>query len=1755
VERRERGLALIAVLVALGVLLAMTAPFLLSMGHGADASRALVDEMQADWGSASARDALLQAAANGAPAVDPTPNADGRDEYPSGLDLPEEFAGLTEADGGRTVLQGEVEDLSRRIDLNSATPLSLANLLGLAVRVREEVESDATELAVDGPIDAFPPSGFLICQREVIRYEGRDGDRFHGLTRGAFAELGFFPAQAFRDHVIPADSLVLDFRCLLAVTMPFRAEAEPGRLRPYAAVAELARIAEAGFPGFDAVELEVLERFTTVSAFPQRSARFGRSERVFEIFPDELEQPRILQVKSNVGLGAGSVVRIRSLDGELVEYGLVWDTVSRGNRGTYNLPTRQYVALTQPLSLAFEPLQTLIEPLVKVPVNINTAEREVLQALFAHARLAVAGQIRDANHGASNQPLVFRPREAAELATQILVLRGSEPGLEGGLDPGLYQGGGLGEVDLSPRPFDGFEDLARRLVPLLLGGSDSMDRRRLVLGIYDALQIGCPGTLDQGTVPITFSSGPLVGYRASASHRRYSGLEAARLERSGIALALPGEQLYWGGATQEALDEASRLDRLAPFWQTWPINTSAIAPNQVDAVPPLRTNAHLLASLFPDAGFGEPRFPDRSGTEAELRPQPSTAPLEYPGVLSAHESFFNARHPEGRSLVAEGPYRAANSGPRANAATSGAAEARDHSRIRFPMTSAGGVGSRHAVSFWFRLEETGPQVLYDETSIAEAPERNRILLEVRDGMLTFELRDEAGLDPAPGSSAYAPERSAAVWQAPLESLDLVPGTWFHASLSALGNRPGQLSLLIDGVPRGEPRMRTYTVSPLETYQEDRGAASFLDDRNRFVTIRVESTEHFPERGVLRIGLELFEYSSKDDGTFYCRYDDSAGGRRARASMREFAISVPRDDTGDPRQDLLQIVNGDLDAVVPDHPVGSAVELYGYAIPVYPQRPLQIGGARLADSLGAFSIGRAANRSGLRPIAIDIVGRSPILIGDGFDETWSGDLDLADPAVVQGGGLPPPADDLIAAGFPQGGGFALLVQRRLQLTARTADPGQLSQPAEVGGVEVIRFGSRQGTTLRGVQRAVTLPVRFMADQQGFFAPQQPRKFVVEWSDTMVVRDQNAGRNVSLNELPLYMLFVVPISLPVNGAVDDDPTLVNWAQIRMGGGDDADTEWVRYNALVEGQHLVRADQQAFDQLRFRLTQQTALQRLGVTTGGLDPNEVQLLREPWLAPVADGRRRIGYVEQLEVRFPVVHEARQALAFRGDPFTGTTSHAQPANAQVLPVHRFEFDWPGYGLGTSRAGRGDRVALVQGSAREAGQIPAVEWHSVNWCVRHYSWDQVETDTTGGRAPNDIRERRGDWPFQLIAFQDPVRNIFLGEVDGSRSEQNLQDSRFLDRIVKFPSGELPAADVEEGWFGAPLQDDGLPSRGLVDEIAYVARRALPRPLDQQLPEGGNSFFVRPNVALAATGPMVNLRPRQWDDWGDEAFPRQGGLLAIDGEILAYEQYDPQSGEVRIAPGGRGLLGTRVRAHDEGSLVQFLEHVPAAILSGSVSDRDETIPVQSLGGLPRGGGTVLLGAELLHYTWTRADAELGMPRWNDPDDPRRAARGLFRGRFGTTPASASGGTAAIWFPFRYWDRDRARADDPESAFCQVSLADGPVWFDAFGWREDNQETLVDVQCLLRIDERAAFDADPEQTDGLWRLEDGEVAGAPHRLGRHGERFEARFVHVYRPGAFDPLTFRANAWKRAPTVDWFLLTYEGETRVLAERVTAR
>jgi len=181
----------------------------------------------------------------------------------------------------------------------------------------------------------------------------------------------------------------------------------------------------------------------------------------------------------------------------------------------------------------------------------------------------------------------------------------------------------------------------------------------------------------------------------------------------------------------------------------------------------------------------------------------------------------------------------------------------------------------------------------------------------------------------------------------------------------------------------------------------------------------------------------------------------------------------------------------------------------------------------------------------------------------------------------------------------------------------------------------------------------------------------------------------------------------------------------------------------------------------------------------------------------------------------------------------------------------------------------------------------------------------------------------------------------------------------------------------------------------------------------------------------------------------------------------------------------------------------------------------------------------------------------MPRSFPPaeDGDSTGARGLFRGRYGTAPQNAGASEPVIAMPFRYWDRYVPRNDDPEQSYFQFTAREAPVYFRTLSWEEEVQDGTVDVCCLLRSDERAAWTDEPGKTPWLRRYVRAAVEAQPALLDLQATQLELRFCTEYRTGCLDLQTFTAHAWKTAPRVRHVDLEYEGEGRILFERVTAR
>ncbi|MCR9246755.1 MAG: hypothetical protein NXI31_17105 [bacterium] len=1714
----ECGVALLAVLFALTLLMLLALPFSVSMSAGADAAAREVDAARAAQASASVRDLLLSEATISHPAFDEDVEYDSRIEWPEGVELPEAMQEL--AGGGRTQLGGSVEDLQRYLALDSVSPLVLANLLGTAVRLSEALEPDASAMVVD-QADALPDEGYLWVAHEVIRYGGKDGNRLIDLERGLFQDLGFVePKEPYGEHL-----LVLDYRCVLAVAWPFLGRSDSlAERRPYSSVTELNEIAELGLGRFTQAEMDRFTATLNVSSMAQRAGTWGLPGRVFNGLV--AGQSRMIRVKSALHIGSGSTVRLRDLATGAVEYSIVMRASNERAVRDLLLPSVFRLELLRPVTRDFTADETLVEPLIPTPVNINTAGREVLQVLIEDVRREAGVRVHAAGRQRTVPPRPFSRSEARTIADEILASR---------------EGDG---------PYKSWQDLVERVfVPRVVQGSQA-ERMRYVY-LYRNLRTARDSAVEMGTMPICFDSGPWVRYRAGASLKR-SRLApgvAARHERTGIAAAVPGYTLDHSWMTQEQFEKAMRLDRRSPFWITTPINLGSVPPNSPGNDPAGRYNPHLIAHAFPGLGLGAPRYPSRDDVDAGIRPGPAGmrsadwSRERWVQELRRYDSFALALHPRGHEIARDGPYLMQNIGPQDRGGTASPGGNR-HDRISFPFSAQFGFMQPFATRFWVEPQSLENVVLFDHSD--GDPERNRFAVLARDGNLVLEMIDEAGIDPNPGDSPSGVQRTALEVQVPLPEINLPADTPIHISASAHAGRPHEVALQVDGMPRGRSRYVTYLTAPIDSFDPTQagngGALPPQAGNQRYINIQVEDTEGFPPVGVLRIGTELFEYTAINGNSFDCVWNDSIGGRGSRQVAREHAPSIPVDQDGNPTIDIKDLAAQGVNLnVFPSHPAGARVELYGYSNLLTPDSPMMVGETTLGGSVGGFAVARGFLSSNARPLAIALPSGGSFPVGEGIDENWTGDLELADP--IQTGDQDPAAGQAaIIDAFPASGGFALLVQMGF---GWDFDQGNVTGSTQTGGMEVIRYDSRQGHRLTNIQRAQQLPgddrTTPTADYDG-----QPRRFVTRWRPGLLW--DPPATEPEFFDVTRAIVWVIPISLPVNSTqVLWDPQQTGfseWVQLYPNGGDVNDTEWVRYDAL-SGNNIVRANRVAWERTRFELTRSTGVYRIRINNTGQSNGPGGDL-EPW-GQVTATSGFIGYTPQIESDYPQIHRARSWLGFRGDMMRDfsqeganrTSSHAH-TNSIVTQCQRLSLQWGNFGAFRGRPGRHDRVALIQGSVASGTQRPNVEWHTVTWAARRFDNDQLANNATPA-------ELLGPWPFQLVAFKNGVQSQYIGPPSNI---QNYQDPRNFDRMVKFPSGELPCAWCENVHIGSGV-GNAQPVTGFVDEVEVVQHNLPGLVVDQAFTAGAGTFLVQEYMTFDPAGHIV-FTNRQVDNW-----PETGGLVQIDGEILAYRQRT--LGEFTVAINGRGLLGTEARDHDRGAHVVFLTQRPVAILGSQVAGRDNVLRVQARGSLPR-AGTVRLNQELLHYTWTRVQGDnvtLEMPRWYPSGQAGTSslARGLFRGRFGTQPGGGSSGEALIEWPFRYWDRHADFSDDPELAYSQLTSTSAPAFFRSIGWREEIRDPLVDVVCMVRTDPRVPWSADATTTPGLWEFTRSGDDDAPRILGAQGARLEVRFSTMYQAGAVDLVTQQAHAWKTSARVSRVRVEYEGEPRIFDEQVTAR
>lgn len=796
-ESSERsGFVMISIVFVLLALLVLCAPFLTTARNANKASQQTADEAQRrlalDAAEVHAR-YVLQGSHPGNP--DETPYWDDLDELDVRAAFPEEFLNAQDPTGVMWDLS--VDDVAGKIDLNSASPFVMANLLDMTTRLSDVLDGEMTEIAVPRA-PGFEPAGYLWIRGELVKYDQVNDDGFTGIDRGVgtyqddddqWQTEGPRPPSA---HGIGTH--VMDQRAFAPSVWRLTGAGEPRRFDSFEQLIDADKFALAGTIGVGA--RMTLSDTCSVHAdvragdIWQKPVRLVSGIEGGETLSIAVDDPRYIN--------PGSTIQIT--DGEFTELRLV-QGLSRQGR----------IRLENVLENDYHPWRTIVRVQRRSPVNINTAKEPVLIALFENLQLR-----------GRNDRITRREAESlAELVSQSRPFTGLKDFME--------------RVVLPSSNLDELPDDAP--IPDALGSSgggflQAADGVALYLNALNAND----AYLEFSTMPFCFTSRDVYEMDLRAAVNAKSGKLRTQGSRERTALVVPQRELFSMWATQEDFDEAMRLSRRGAFWATGPEPTTRYDGS---AIPPSRAWPHLgtLPSGPYLPGFhdevlsddGESRAPVRTFATRDVE-ESSYAQLWAARVVESGRRRGRMLHfdhetydPEGRVLSEQRIFRAP-----------------DHQQVGW--ADGGQAGLMKAMAFDLWVKPTGQdEVLLDVAGSSQDVDRLTLAVEGED----LVLRVIDGMGDHRGSTFVEQTETRFAIGRGTESPGLPADTWSHISIDMEGSRPDQVDMMVNGMAFG---VRRLGMSRLAT------AASQGDGG-----LTVEDTEGFPGRGVARVGNELIEY--------------------------------------------------------------------------------------------------------------------------------------------------------------------------------------------------------------------------------------------------------------------------------------------------------------------------------------------------------------------------------------------------------------------------------------------------------------------------------------------------------------------------------------------------------------------------------------------------------------------------------------------------------------------------------------------------------------------------------------------------------------------------------------------------------------------------------------------------------------------------------------------------------------------------------
>ncbi|MHC4824402.1 MAG: hypothetical protein ACYTEP_10330 [Planctomycetota bacterium] len=1598
---RQRGAALVVVLMALALLFSLGVPFLFASRLRSEASTETYSRALARVAvdSASRNTAFHQALSH--PGIDPTPLWDSADEWdgtalgPMPQSMGADWARSRESWGA------EVESTQTRVSLGTAPVMLLQNLIHPCFLTRD-VSYREPEIPVTSTA-GFPEEGLVLIGTRWVQYGKKTPNSFTNLVPTG-DEPKDLDELRFREGYLVQDPRV---QALVLANFSAEGHTSPEFLGdPFGFDFGLGP--EALLPETD---LAILEDLCTL-----RSGAYGTEEwepATWTTAKIDPEEPDIISIDEDSYFSMGTVVRL------LPDFGAPLDRLVLASGGGR-------LALSAPVPIFLDPLSTRVYPKRREPVDVNGCRPEILEALATGVAFRGAPPVATETPPSGRRSREWvNPGEARAFASRVV----------------------------QARPLTGPQDLWDRvLAPMAEEGAlTDVDAWALYLNSLDPNN----GALRQSTTSFGYRSGNQYIQRINAAVRSRLGRTLARSSFRQTVSAAPSGPLLSILQDQESFEDFGRWSRGLHGVTTLPTAMGSLtSPLDISVNGPT-----LQLGTWPETGR---MMPERDPETSAVIPMPARETDTYPfNGRGRTEHFDYDPSPLGRYLPETGPY----SPPLGSWGVAGDSGLSDVE----PLCLQG----------WFYGEDLQAGTMFELSGFEN--DRNRISAAMEQGQLVVRCQGTTGPD---GFDLDGLEEEIIVRFDPAEYP--IADRWFHLSVLIRDFSPRGLQVMLDGVPRGDIDGFTHLTQALASYAP--GDAG--------VTIAVESTEGFPSKGALRIGDEVLEYTTKTETTFTVERDASTyfGGRSTREANDLFAIT--------------------LDTI---HPVGAAVEIYGYSAILIDDIPP--GGKTLSGEVGPWSFADAINGPD------DIVGEFPglgltIPLGTGFGADYVGAIDLG-PLLIA------PEDTYYAEAFQSDGGYALMWSAPLNVV--NADDG-----SPVGGIEVIKYSSREGETLILAERNVQLPGLAEApvdDPTDISLSSTGVTFITEYVDGFTVQ------GTDFNELEALQVYIVPISLHADGATEisyrgPDDDFSEFVQLGL-PGDPTSVEWVRYDHIVDG-HFVRDDWGALRNeflVEFFLNlEDEEIEPPGPAPGpefggGLSLDWMQQEEED----IYRFRPTIG--EPVDDRAAIINEVLWDFQFRG--VMGTYDHAHGPGEEFTPVittQRTGFTAantdPGYGY----VGRFDRVALMQ-----AGEAGLPFWFEVNWSKVPRPRDRVRADVT------------------YLAFTTSTNIPFTGHLaDDTVTALQGGDRREFSRLCKYPNHERPR-NFGNLVVGGTVAGGTQSLTGYVDEVSLVAvgghgDPSLPTSrgafiLDQDLESGESDIIHIDPFDIILDGYRVSIGGGAAGQWID-VLPTSG-LLDIDGELVAYTDIDTTTGDFTIAVDGRGMLGTEVRGHSSGTTVRLLDSRASAALDSDLDPSSESIQVANQAGFSR-SGLLLIDQELMHAPMRGGGGFLSMPR-ERRDANGALGSGILRGRFGTAPANHSSGALVYSFPNRWMDNYSPGSDSGTGSWLQLGYEEPDALWRGLRYEAEIPDNSLSVRVLAKTG-NAGWEDDPRTTPGLTLFEKGEpVSGVFQELGFRHDRLDLRVLFDWGVGAFDPVTFEATGWTAVPRLRSLVVDYLADSRV--------